>query len=260
MYLFLHPAHTRASPEAFEGGAGAAPAACVSHTQGPGGAGDPPGGTKTSCDGFADGRRRRSPPGLGPLRPTPGTTLAPDEKRGPGRRPDAAVERRKASVPHTGRDAAPLPRTPASAARPAKHGARKRRASRKANAPFGAPPPRLAGAARTGFDAGRPRPGKGAGCTAIAQGASALSDNRIGEMPPEAAKLRAAARAQRRSGTRSGAGLRTRYRIEIASPLRSRFAIRPTCRPLSSSSAPFSLRSTITRAPAPMAAPAPAAP
>src|SRR5206468_272205 len=39
------------------------------------------------------------------------------------------------------------------------------------------------------------------------------------------------------------------YRIVIASPLRSAFAIKPTCVPLSSSTAPFWLVSTMARAP-----------
>jgi hypothetical protein len=46
----------------------------------------------------------------------------------------------------------------------------------------------------------------------------------------------------------------------IASPLRSAFAISPTCLPLSSSTAPFWLVNTIARAPVPTASPAPAAP
>ncbi|MGY4349392.1 hypothetical protein ACVWXM_005885 [Bradyrhizobium sp. GM7.3] len=50
------------------------------------------------------------------------------------------------------------------------------------------------------------------------------------------------------------------YRSVIASPLRSAFAIRPTCVPDSSSTAPFWLVSTIARAPRPTAMPAPAAP
>jgi hypothetical protein len=45
----------------------------------------------------------------------------------------------------------------------------------------------------------------------------------------------------------------------IASPLRSRFAIRPTCLPLSSRIAPFWLVSRMPRTPAPNATPAPAA-
>src|SRR3981081_1319189 len=49
-------------------------------------------------------------------------------------------------------------------------------------------------------------------------------------------------------------------RNEIASPLRSAFTIRPVCRPLSCSTAPFSLVSTIARTPLPTAAPAPPAP
>ena len=54
--------------------------------------------------------------------------------------------------------------------------------------------------------------------------------------------------------------LRHRYFIVIANPLRSSFAISPTCWPDSSSTAPFWLVSTIARAPAPTASPAPAAP
>jgi hypothetical protein len=50
------------------------------------------------------------------------------------------------------------------------------------------------------------------------------------------------------------------YLIVIASPLRSALAIRPTCWPVSSSTAPFWLVSTIARAPRPTASPAPAAP
>jgi hypothetical protein len=50
------------------------------------------------------------------------------------------------------------------------------------------------------------------------------------------------------------------YRSEIASPLRSALAINPTCRPDSVNTAPFSLRSTIARAPTNSAAPAPAPP
>jgi hypothetical protein len=46
----------------------------------------------------------------------------------------------------------------------------------------------------------------------------------------------------------------------IASPLRSALAISPTCRPDSSSTAPFWLVSTIARAPLPTVSPAPAAP
>jgi len=50
------------------------------------------------------------------------------------------------------------------------------------------------------------------------------------------------------------------YRSAIASPLRSALAISPTCRPESLNTAPFSLRSTIARAPTTSAAPAPAPP
>ncbi len=50
------------------------------------------------------------------------------------------------------------------------------------------------------------------------------------------------------------------YGSEIASPLRSALAINPTCGPDSVNTAPFSLLSTIARAPTPSAAPAPAAP
>ena len=50
------------------------------------------------------------------------------------------------------------------------------------------------------------------------------------------------------------------YSSVIARPLRSRFASNPTCRPVSSSTAPFWLVSTIARAPVPTASPAPAAP
>jgi hypothetical protein len=49
-------------------------------------------------------------------------------------------------------------------------------------------------------------------------------------------------------------------RSVIASPLRSTLAINPTCRPFIDKTAPFSLVSTIAPAPAPIAAPAPAAP
>ena len=49
------------------------------------------------------------------------------------------------------------------------------------------------------------------------------------------------------------------YLIVIASPLRSAFAISPTCRPDSSRIAPFWLVSTIARTPPPSASPAPAA-
>ena len=49
------------------------------------------------------------------------------------------------------------------------------------------------------------------------------------------------------------------YFIVIASPLRSAFAISPTCRPESSRTAPFWLVSTIARTPPPTASPAPAA-
>src|SRR5262245_1728047 len=49
------------------------------------------------------------------------------------------------------------------------------------------------------------------------------------------------------------------YFTVIASPLRSAFAISPTCRPESSRTAPFWLVSTIARTPAPTARPAPAA-
>src|SRR5262245_29501511 len=49
------------------------------------------------------------------------------------------------------------------------------------------------------------------------------------------------------------------YFIVIASPLRSAFAISPTCRPESSRMAPFWLVSTIARTPPPTARPAPAA-
>ena len=55
--------------------------------------------------------------------------------------------------------------------------------------------------------------------------------------------------------------LRTkRYRIVIASPLRSAFAINPVWLPDNSSTAPFWLVSTMARAPRPTARPAPAAP
>jgi hypothetical protein len=50
------------------------------------------------------------------------------------------------------------------------------------------------------------------------------------------------------------------YRNEIANPLRSAFTINPVCRPLSSRTAPFSLRSTIARTPSTTATPTPAAP
>jgi len=50
------------------------------------------------------------------------------------------------------------------------------------------------------------------------------------------------------------------YFSVMASPLRSTFASNPTCRPVSSSTAPFWLVSTIPRAPVPTASPAPAAP
>ena len=50
------------------------------------------------------------------------------------------------------------------------------------------------------------------------------------------------------------------YRIVIASPLKSAFAIRPVCVPDNSSTAPFWLVSTMARAPRPTARPAPAAP
>src|SRR5262245_24771932 len=46
----------------------------------------------------------------------------------------------------------------------------------------------------------------------------------------------------------------------IARPLKSRLASNPTCLPVSSSTAPFWLVSTIARAPVPTASPAPAAP
>ena len=49
------------------------------------------------------------------------------------------------------------------------------------------------------------------------------------------------------------------YFIVIARPLRSAFAISPTCRPESSRTAPCWLVSTIARTPAPTASPAPAA-
>ena len=49
------------------------------------------------------------------------------------------------------------------------------------------------------------------------------------------------------------------YFIVIASPLRSAFAISPTCRPDSSRTAPFWLVRTISRTPSPNARPAPAA-
>ena len=49
------------------------------------------------------------------------------------------------------------------------------------------------------------------------------------------------------------------YFSVIASPLRSRFAISPSCLPLNSRIAPFWLVSTMPRTPAPNATPAPAA-
>ena len=49
------------------------------------------------------------------------------------------------------------------------------------------------------------------------------------------------------------------YFIVIANPLKSAFAISPTCRPESSRMAPFWLVSTIARTPRPTASPAPAA-
>lgn len=80
---------------------------------------------------------------------------------------------------------------------------------------------------------------------------------------------RLAARAVRRADRAPQAGVAARlfrsapwpdYLNPIARPDRSRSAIRPTCEPLSSSTAPFSLRSTMARAPTPTAAPAPTAP
>ena len=53
--------------------------------------------------------------------------------------------------------------------------------------------------------------------------------------------------------------LRPYFKV-IASPLRSKFAKRPSSLPLSSSTAPFWLVKTIARAPEPTASPAPAAP
>jgi hypothetical protein len=50
------------------------------------------------------------------------------------------------------------------------------------------------------------------------------------------------------------------YCSEIANPLRSALAIKPTCSPDSVNTAPFWFRSTIPRAPTRSAAPAPAAP
>jgi len=50
------------------------------------------------------------------------------------------------------------------------------------------------------------------------------------------------------------------YRSVIASPLKSALASNPTSRPVSSSTAPFWLVSTIPEAPRPIARPAPAAP
>ena len=50
------------------------------------------------------------------------------------------------------------------------------------------------------------------------------------------------------------------YRSEIAKPLKSAFSINPTCRPVSSKTAPFSLVITIPRTPRPTATPAPPAP
>src|SRR6266436_188475 len=49
-------------------------------------------------------------------------------------------------------------------------------------------------------------------------------------------------------------------RSEIAIPLRSTLAIKPTCRPLNDKTAPFSFSRTIAPAPNTIAAPAPAAP
>jgi hypothetical protein len=73
-------------------------------------------------------------------------------------------------------------------------------------------------------------------------------------------RLRAVSRRAR--GIMSVSALPTRsqsYRIVIASPLKSAFAISPTCRPESSRTAPFWLVSTIARTPPIMASPAPAA-
>jgi hypothetical protein len=53
---------------------------------------------------------------------------------------------------------------------------------------------------------------------------------------------------------------RVAYFSVMASPLRSTFASKPTCLPVSSSTAPFWFVSTIPRAPVPTASPAPAAP
>jgi hypothetical protein len=53
---------------------------------------------------------------------------------------------------------------------------------------------------------------------------------------------------------------RVAYLSVMASPLRSTFASKPTCLPVSSSTAPFWFVSTIPRAPVPTASPAPAAP
>ena len=63
-------------------------------------------------------------------------------------------------------------------------------------------------------------------------------------------------RARGLNGTRA---LRA-YCSAIAIPLTSRLTINPACWPCNCKSAPFSLRSVITRAPATTAAPAPTAP
>src|SRR5262245_10750042 len=60
-------------------------------------------------------------------------------------------------------------------------------------------------------------------------------------------------------GRRDSLSVARAYLSAIVMPLRSRLAIRPTWRPESRSTAPFGLRSTMTRAPPTTATPAPPA-
>jgi hypothetical protein len=66
-------------------------------------------------------------------------------------------------------------------------------------------------------------------------------------------------RGQSAGGRRTVRTARRLYRSAIASPLRSRFAIKPICRPSNCKTAPLSLASWSNRAPIPTAAPAPPA-
>ncbi len=82
--------------------------------------------------------------------------------------------------------------------------------------------------------------------------------------PPDRCANRAALRSDLRNqifnlGAVGNRASPQRYFTVIASPLRSAFAISPTCRPESSRTAPFWLVSTMARTPAPTAMPAPAA-